>query len=203
MVINKINDNPISTSWKKRLSEQSEEIQMRIKALDNMSPKDYQLRVIKKVKNSPKEGDVFLISPREGVYFYGRVLKSDINHIANDIFIHGKFVIVIFKCKTKTIDISKYSPDYDELLIGPQIVDATYWTKGLFFTITNLPMEKHEKELDYGFYSIGKGKYFKEDGHELQHQPLLLGIYGIATITGIARNVEKELIIEPELLVFG
>jgi len=199
-----INNNPISSKWKKRLSEQPDEIQMKLKALDKMNPKeDYQLKVIKKSKIFPQEGDVFLICPREGIYFYGRVLKSDINHIAKDTFIHGKSVVFIFKSKTRTFDLSNYFPNYNELLIGPEIVDSSYWKKGLFFTIANMPVEKAEIELDYGFYSVGKGKYFKEDGIEIQHTPLLLGTYGIATITGIARNVEKELIINPQLLKFN
>lgn len=202
MIINGINENPISSSWKKRLSEQTDEIRLRIKELDNMNPKDYQLKVIKKSKDKLQEGDVFIVSPREGIYFYGRVLKTNINHITNDTFIHGKNVVVIFKNKTKTLDLSNYSPNYDELLIGPDIVDETYWKKGYFYTIANIPFTEHEKELDYGFYSIGKGKCLKEDGHEISHQPSLIGTYGIATITGIARNIEKELIIDPGLLEF-
>jgi len=42
----------------------------------------------------------------------------------------------------------------------------------------------------------------KEDGRELMHQPQILGTYGIVTITGIARNIEQELIINPDLLKF-
>lgn len=202
MIIKGINDNPLSRRWKKRLSEQPEDVQIKIKELDKKEPKDYQLNVIKKVKNKPNEGDVFLVSPRKGIYYYGRVLKTDIKHIKNDIFIHGKNVVFIFKSKTKTLDISNYSQNYEELLTGPEIVDITYWTKGYFYTIANIPIDDYEKELDYGFYSIGKGKFFKEDGYELMHQPLILGTYGIATITGIARNIEKELIINPELLIF-
>lgn len=202
MLIKGINENPISSRWKMRLTEQPDDVQLKIKELDEANPKDYQLKVIKKSKIKPKEGDVFLVSPREGIYYYGRVLKTEIKHITNDTFIHGKSVVFIFKSKTKTLDLANYSPNYDELLIGPEIVDATYWTKGLFYTIANISIDKHEKELDYGFYSIVKGKFFKENGYELKHQPSLLGTYGIATITGIARNIEKELIINPGLLKF-
>lgn len=202
MIIKGINENPISSRWKKRLTEQPDDVQLKIKELDKKNPKDYQLKVIKKTKNKPKEGDIFLVSPREGIYYYGRVLKTEIKHITNDTFIHGKNLVFIFKNKTKTLDISNYSQNYEELLIGPEIVDATYWTKGFFYTIANIPIDNNEKELDYGFYSIGKGKFFKEDGYELKHQPSFLGTYGIATITGIARNIEKELIINPELLKF-
>lgn len=202
MLINGMNDNPLSSRWKKRFSELSIEVQNKIKALDGMNPKDYQLRFIKKSKVEPKEGDVFLISPREGIYFYGCVLTANIRHIDNDVFIHGKNVVVIFKCKTKVLDASAYSPNYEDLLIGPEIVDSSYWSKGFFFTVTNMPVDFCKEELDYGFFSIGKGKFFKENGIEIIHQPRILGTYGIATITTVARNVEKELIINPAILDF-
>lgn len=202
MLLSGINENPISSRWKKRLSEQPVEVQNKVKELNAKNPKDYQLKIIKKSKIGPKEGDVFLICPRDGVYFYGRVLKANIEHVEKDIFIHGKNVVVIFKCKTEILDMSKYSSNYNDILVGPEIVDSSYWSKGLFFTIANIPIEPYEEELDYGFYSIGKGKYFKEDGIELTQQPQILGTYGIATITGVARNIEKELIIDPNLLNF-
>ncbi len=202
MQLNGINENPISSKWKKRLSEQSSEVQNKIKELDTRNPKDYQLKVIRKSKAEPKEGDVFLVCPRDGIYFYGRVLKANIEHVEKDTFIHGKNVVVIFKCKTKVLDTSEYGSNYNDLLIGPEIVDSSYWSKGLFFTVANISIEPYEEELDYGFYSIGKGKYLKENGLELTHQPQILGTYGIATITTVARNIEKELIINPNLLTF-
>lgn len=203
MMLKDINNNPISVRWKERLLKQPEDVRISLKELEKKNPKDYQLSVIKRKRGKPKEGDIFLVSPREDVYFYGRVLKAGINHITNDVFINGKSVVFIFKCKTRTLDMSNYVQNYEELLIGPEIVDAIYWTKGYFFTIANIPIDDNEEELDYGFYSVGKGNYFKEDGQELMHQPLLLGTYGIATITGIANNIEKELIINPVLLAFN
>lgn len=76
-----INDNPLSARWKKWFSEQPVEIQKKLEDLNRMNLKDYQFKVIRKSKKSPNEGDIFLLCPREGVYFYGRVLKSGINHI--------------------------------------------------------------------------------------------------------------------------
>lgn len=49
-MINKANENPISSEWKKRYSEQIVEIRQKLDALDQMKPKDYQLRLIKKQK---------------------------------------------------------------------------------------------------------------------------------------------------------
>ena len=87
-----LNENSISSRWKKRFAELPNDIQQKIKELDNKDPREYQLKVIKKTKCKPKEGDVFLVSSREGIYFYGRVLKTQIKHITNDIFINGNEV---------------------------------------------------------------------------------------------------------------
>ena len=202
MLLKDVNDNPISLYWKNLYSAQSNDIKSKLDGLDNARPKDYQLKVIKKSKTEPVEGDIFVLSPREDIYFYGRVLKSNINHISQDTFVHGKSVVVIFKCKNNEISMSNYYPNYNDLLIRPEIVDKSYWSKGYFFTIENKPLDDNEKKLDYGFYSIGKGKFLKETGIEIDHQPVLLGTYGIATISGIAYEIEKELIIDSTLIEF-
>lgn len=202
MILKNINDNPISNEWKKRYFEQSVDVQKKLDALDKMNPKEYQLRVIKKTKNKISDGDVFLLSPRENKFFYGKVLKANIDHLEKDEFIHGKNLVFILKCKTTKITIDDYKPDYTKLLIMPTIVDNSYWNKGFFYTVGNVAITEDEKTLDYGFYKIGvnSGWYCKEDGRIIENKPMILGTYGIATITGVASKIEKELIINSDLL---
>src|SRR5690606_15899428 len=123
---------------------------LKIKELDNKDPKEYQLKVIKKTKCKPKEGDIFLVSPREGIYFYGRVFKAEIKHIANDTFINGKNAVFIFKCKTRTLDLSNYLPNYEELIIDPVIVDDIYWRKGFFIQSLIFQLMIMKKNLTMG-----------------------------------------------------
>lgn len=197
-----INDNPISNAWKNRYAAQSDETKRKLDELKKADPKQYQLKVIKRTRNEPSEGDIFVLSPRENIYFYGRVLKSNINHIWKDTFVHGKNVIVVFKAKNTEISMDRYSPDYDNLLIKPAIVDKSYWSKGFFFTIGNNPVESLERNLDIGFYSIHKKEFLKETGVTINHLPSIFGTYGITTIIGIAYEIEKELIINPSILEF-
>jgi hypothetical protein len=203
MIIKNINDNPLSNEWKKRYSSQPIEIQRKLDILDGMKPKDYQLNVIKKSKIELNNGDVFLLSPRENIYFFGKVIKAYINHHEKDPFIHLKNLVFIFNCKTNNIELDSYKQDYQNLLIPPVIVDISYWNKGYFYNIGNVGTSEMERNLDYGFYSIGRQKYFKEDGRVLVAKPKILGTYGITTITGIASMIEKELIINPKLLEFS
>lgn len=59
-------------------------------------------------------------------------------------------------------------------------------------------MKRFDGVLDinnYGFYKIGKRKFVDEYGNEIPCEPELLEVYGVATVTGIARMVTQELII--------
>lgn len=203
-MVNNSNENPISSEWKKRYSEMPEDVKKKLETLEQLKPKDYQLRLIKKTKPELHDGDVFVLSPRENVFFYGKVLRTNINHIEKDTFVHGKNVVFIFNNKTTKPTLDDFTPDYSNLLIRPSIVDNSYWNKGLFFNVGNLKVSDIEKELNYGFYKIGINSnwYCKEDGTVLNYKPEIIGMFGIATINGIASQIEKEFIINPSLLEF-
>lgn len=200
--MNLANENPITLEYRRRYNRQPKEIKER---LDSFRRTDYQLRVIK--KNQPKiaVGDIFLLSPREDIYFYGKVLKTHIRTIDGDTFVEGKQTIFIHKCRSKNNSLESFEPDYDNLLISPSIVDVSYWKKGFFYNIGNLPLTEVEKGLDYGFYKLGipgirEGWFCTEEGKKLSHQPKIKGFYGVATITGISAMIEQEIIMDSSLI---
>ena len=51
-----------------------------------------------------------------------------------------------------------------------------------------------------GLYYIGKSKYVDEFGNEFFKKPDMVESFGVATITGIAYKVRKELIIHSDLV---
>lgn len=189
MELKNINNNILSSRWKKRYAEQPLEIQQKLDALANARIKEYQLQVIKKEKIYPQIGDIFEINPQDDIFLYGIVVN---NHIKN---INGEdlLLIFIFREKDKIRNILNYNVRSEDLLIPPQMVGKEYWTKGYFNNIDF--MANIESVKGYGFYSVGKGKYFDEYGSELNEEPELLGTYGVATISGIARVIQQELII--------
>lgn len=131
----------------------------------------------------------FKINPKEDIILYGIVIN---NHISN---INGEelLVILIFKEDVDITNIQYEDMKNIQFLLPPQIVGKEYWTKGYFYNIDHI--DKISNIKDYGFYSIGKGKYFDEYGNEIKFAPRLLGTYGVATISGIARKINRELII--------
>lgn len=184
-----MNNNIISNRWKERYSKLSDEIKEKLEKLDNSDASDYQLQIIKRKRNYPEIGNIFKINPRDDIYFYGVVLNNHINNINGE----DLLLILLFKQNVNIYESISSGVKEDELLIPPQIVGKEYWARGFFYNIDHY--DKMPKVEDYGFYSVGKGKIFDEYGKEITNQPELLGTYGVATISGIARKINQELII--------
>lgn len=184
-----LNNNIISNRWKERYENLSDEIKEKLNELNNSDISDYQLQVIKRKRSYPEIGDIFQVNPRDDIYFYGVVLNNHIHNINGD----DLLLVLIFK---QNIDIKRSISNgvkEDDLLLPPEIVGKEYWTRGYFYNIEHYDEILNVK--DYGFYNIGKGKFLDEYGKELANQPKLLGTYGVATISGIARKINRELII--------
>lgn len=189
-------DNLISRRWEKKYNEQPKHIQQKLDKLDELDEKnmkEYQLNVIKRTRAYPQKGDVFLIEPRKGKYFYGLVINNHICNIDGDDWL----VVFIFKDRASSLTDIDFMPDYNNLLITPCIVGRGYWTRGYFYTIGN---RKLDKECDYGFYDMFRDRYVDEYDNEKENEPRLLGIAGVATIYGIEREINEALIIDESLL---
>lgn len=189
MNIDDLNNNILSNRWKERYEKLSDEIKEKLNELDNSNISDYQLQVIKRKRLYPEIGDIFKVNPRDDIYFYGVVLNNHIHNINGD----DLLLVLIFK---QNIDIKGSiinGVKEGDLLLPPQIVGKEYWTRGFFYNVEHYDEILNVK--NYGFYSIGKGEFVDEYGKELANQPKLLGTYGVATISGIARKINQELII--------
>lgn len=189
MNIDDLNNNILSNRWKERYEKLSDEIKEKLNELDNSNISDYQLQVIKRKRLYPEIGDIFKVNPRDDIYFYGVVLNNHIHNINGD----DLLLVLIFK---QNIDIKGSiinGVKEDDLLLPPQIIGKEYWTRGFFYNVEHYDEILNVK--NYGFYSIGKGEFVDEYGKELVNQPKLLGTYGVATISGIARKINQELII--------
>lgn len=191
--MNDYEDNPIARAWEKRYQSFSSDIQYKLDELYNASSKKYQFNVVKKSRKHSTRGDVFVINPINDLFLYGVVLNSNINNICGD----DLYVIIILKERAEINKRKEIRLITDNILVGPCIVGKEYWTKGFFGrtdkSIQDIP------QLSYGFYYIGKSKYVNEYGNEIFEKPDMVESFGVATITGIAYKVRKELIIQPDL----
>lgn len=187
-------DNPIARAWEKRYQSFSSDIQYKLDELYNASSKEYQFNVVKKSRKHSTRGDVFVINPINDLFLYGVVLNSNINNICGD----DLYVIIILKERAEINKKKEIRLITDNILVGPCIVGKEYWTRGFFgrtdITIKDIP------QFNYGFYYIGKSKYVDEFGNEIFEKPDMVESFGVATITGIAYKVRKELIIHSDLV---
>lgn len=196
-------ENIVSSKWKKRYEKLPDSVK---KELDKetdffhnggyKTPNSHQLRIIKRARKYPQKGDVFVFSPRDGIYFYGIVANSDVTNHNGD----GMYVIMLFKDKTKSLDNISFVPDFHNLITNPLIVTRLYWTKGYFYNVMHI--EELQIDITYGFYHIGWDAIVDEYDNILEKEPQYIGISGVSTDVGIAYDINTELIIHPELLQF-
>lgn len=193
-------DNILSRKWKQRYAKLSKEKQVKLDILSEESSENYQLKVIKRKRPTMKIGDIFIVNPKENLYFYGVILCADVMNMMGS----GMISIVIFKNSTKTINTEDFKMDFGNLLVAPTIVDRGYWTKGYFYnlgTSVELP-----GDLDYGFWRMdyinGNNKIFDEFGNVRSTDiPKIMGVFALKTFSGIAYTINQELIIDETLLL--
>ena len=195
-------ENIISLEWKKRYESQAEEIK---RELDDLSEafddykvfkEKYQLKVIKRTRKLAKKGDIFVFSPREGIYFYGLVVKDDVKSDSE----YNWYVIMLFKSKTNSLNDINFIPYYNDLLLPPLIVTRLYWTKGFFYNVGHL--DEVNYNISYGFYDVYWNITVDEYDQKINYVPDYITSAGVMTDIGIAYEVNKELIINKDLLKF-
>ncbi|MDE6704986.1 MAG: hypothetical protein K2J81_03680 [Treponemataceae bacterium] len=80
-----------------------------------------------------------------------------------------------------------------DLLISPTLVGKEYWTRGYFYTV-----ERTEQKIEiesFGFYDIFDDFYYNEYKQKLASEPKIKSMEGVKTISGIAYEMNKEMII--------
>ena len=194
--IEEMNNNPLSMRRKKRYQALSEDIKKKLEELDKQDPREYQLKVIKRKRIIPQKGDIFLVSPRDSLYFYGLVMEGGIKNINGE----GLSSVMIFRDKAISVEDTNFTPNFNNLLIQPAMVGREYWTRGYFYNIGHT--EESFEHISYGFYNIAKGKYCNEYEQEIPEPAdlRLVGAYGVSTGIGIASEINQELIIDSRLL---
>lgn len=184
-----INNNIIANRWKQKYAEQPIDIKEKLDKLDDARVEEYQLQVIKRKRIYPQVGDIFEVNPKNDIILHGVVINNHINNINGE----DLLLILIFRENEDIKKIIYNGVKNEHLLIPPQIVGKEYWTRGYFYNVDYI--ENINKLDNYGFYIIGEGKFCDEYGNNLIYEPQLPGIYGVATISGIARKINQELII--------
>lgn len=137
-----------------------------------------------------KEGEVFVIQPKEGLYYFGKVVRTKIPSKA--IMVNGWHLIYIYDYSSHTTDIPK-DLSHNSLLIAPHIVNNQGWLKGYFQTVDIQPVTENERKVDYGFWDIKTKEFVNEEGKSLRNKPRINGDFGIGSYGSVADEVKKVL----------
>ncbi|KUP25508.1 Imm26 family immunity protein [Paenibacillus sp. DMB5] len=104
---------------------------------------------IKKTRKKPKVGDIFILQPKEGLYYSGKVIKTGIESI--NPFLNGWNLIYISGRPATDKKEAKF--DFSQgLLIPPVVTNNKGWYDGFFETIQSEEISDQEMNLSYGFW---------------------------------------------------
>ncbi|MGL4606422.1 MAG: Imm26 family immunity protein, partial [Eubacteriaceae bacterium] len=175
---------------------QSKEVQKELDLFDEKNMNEFLLRRIKGSRSiMPQKGDVFIVSPKEGLYFYGAVVSDRFNL---DLYEGCElFTAVIFKEKAKYIGAKDYSLNFNNIMFPPFIVDLFYWRRGLFYNIGDkitIP-----EDFNYGFFDVIDYKYCDEYENEIDFTPTHCSVSGVKTIYGVGYEIHREAIFDKTL----
>lgn len=180
-----------------------QEKEIMLEKLRKIDENEFILNKIKaKRKVVLREGDIFVLEPIKNYFLFGRIIRAgDENSKIGRI--PDAAVVFIF---SKGFDSFKNVPeefDYSDILIGPEIVEKGYWTRGWFYTVKNVPLSKKEKNLKYCFYDLNRASkkvYYDEMGNRLDDKPetTLISRFGINTSIGILYSIKEAWILRGE-----
>lgn len=157
-----------------------------------------ELLPIKRKRPKLEIGDVFVVQPKEGLYFYGRVLNVDVAR--KDKWWHDALVVCIYRNKTDRLTLDDFAPSYDDLLVGPDIIVKGAFHSGYLYKVGHVDLSEEERALDYGFFDTCRHTIKDEYDNPMGHEPKLLNALAIGSFGGLAYDMRCEFIIDPGLL---
>jgi hypothetical protein len=134
------------------------------------------LIVMKKSRKKPNVGDVFAVQPEEGLYYFGKVIKTDVE--SKDGFINGSNLIFVYNYASDT-KIPPNNLDEFKLLFPPCFIGKYLWSDGIFETIANMGVTENDRSVDFGFKSYHG--IIDENAHKIDRIPEYLDIYAYGT----------------------
>ena len=187
--------NPIETYWYERNKSLPLEIQNKLKALREKGHMTDELIYIQRKIPKLQKGDVFVVQPRENIYFYGLILN-----VCSTPSCKCKVIACIFKNITHEKTMDSFNADFNNLLLPPLVLFKEPWTSGYFYNIGRINLDEIVVPT-YGFYHTTTGTIVSEIGERFRVLPELIGESAYGDTGSCAYEITTELIINPDLLL--
>lgn len=145
---------------------------------------------MKKSSKSPKEGDVFVLQPIKDIFYFGKVIQTNLESV--DSFINGMTLIYIYQYWSNN-RVIPYDLDQKGFLIAPMIVNTQPWKKGYFETIGNVEVSEIERNVDLAFWNVLKEEYVDINGKKIECIPEYCSIYGLGSYGIVGKEVQNAI----------
>ena len=147
------------------------------------------LEILSPSRKKPKIGDVFVIKPVGHDYYFGQVIKTDVDSGFSKV---NNFLIYVFNSTSKDFAaVPKLSRT--NLLISPMVVNMKPWTLGYFQFVRNNPLT--EVLPEHSFLCPIRKVYFNEYGQKQAKSVdgILAGRSGLASYRAVSEEVSQVL----------
>lgn len=156
-----------------------------------------ELHVLQPTRKNPKIGDIFVMEPKENLFYFGKVI--DANVVSKNPLFNGGYLIYLYNCPAKTKEIPNQL-DPNKLLIPPLVTNKQGWVKGYFETVGSSDVTSEEKNLDYGFWHSTSEKFYSLSWDVLTEKPRQFIRNGLISYGGIGRGIHRLLSGQPHNL---
>lgn len=148
------------------------------------------MEVITKSRKKPKAGDIFVLKIISGPYFFGRVIKTEV-----DAGFGGRIAYLIYIYRDSSSNADEL-PDLDKnrLIIPPMMINQRPWIEGYFQTISHKPILEDDQFKRHCFRN-SRGVFFDEYGNALP-KPVTgatIGPYGLSSYGAVSEELSKVL----------
>ena len=150
------------------------------------------LRVLRKSRKKRAPGDVFVMSPRDSLYVFGRVVSVEAHWTVGGDLPPVNLIYVYEQTST-----SPELPPPDamrpgRLLIPPSLINNLPWSRGYFETLANVPLGAGDV-LEIHCFQGDPGNSYDEFSRRLRgrHEPC--GIWGLGSYRTVDDAVSEAL----------
>lgn len=153
--------------------------------------------MLQRSQERPNDGDVFVLAPLDRGFYYGRVIRAQIeilplirmpNRKPNPDWM-GALVYIYDEHASDKLPVPELARD--KLLLPPLVLDWACWTQGYVESVESLPLMEPDVLPRHCFDDLN-GHFVNEFGQRVQRtEPC--GVYGLTPFRGLDDKVSRAL----------
>lgn len=157
------------------------------------------LEVLKRSRQQPSAGDIFVLKPKDRDFYFGRVINPQVeilpmfpskSHKPNPDWM-GALVYIYDVHAPDKLPIPEMK--HDRLLLPPLILDWVCWSNGYVQTVASVPLTSQDVLPRHCFYDVVEEQYLNEFGRRVAKRTEPCGIHGLTPFRGLDDEVSRAI----------